>query len=109
MESAFHGLLFRAKSCFSHTNPSNFRRPALLLITDMLFQLLLTKCFKSELFSCLPKADHMINKFPLSIHLDQGSKDRQQAVLVYSSSLILVNGRKNGNFVSIRKSVKQCE
>ena len=26
----------------------------------MLFQLLLTKVFKSELFSCLPKVDHVI-------------------------------------------------
>ena len=27
----------------------------------MLFQLVLTKFFKSELFSCLPKNDHVIN------------------------------------------------
>ena len=27
---------------------------------DMLFQLVLTKFFKSELFSCLPKVDHVI-------------------------------------------------
>ena len=54
----------------------------------MLFQLLLTKCFKSELFSCLTKAYHVVNKFPLSKHLDQGSKDRQQAVLVYNRKFI---------------------
>ena len=28
---------------------------------NMLFQLVLTKFVKSELFSCLPKVDHMIN------------------------------------------------
>ena len=28
---------------------------------NMLFQLVLTKFFKSELFSCLPKVDHVIN------------------------------------------------
>ena len=28
---------------------------------NMLFLLVLTKCFKSELFSCLPKVDHVIN------------------------------------------------
>ena len=27
---------------------------------NMLFQLVLAKCFKSELFSCLPKVDHVI-------------------------------------------------
>ena len=27
---------------------------------NMLFQLVLTKFFKSELFSCLPKVDHVI-------------------------------------------------
>ena len=27
---------------------------------NMLFQLVLTKCFKSELFSCFPKVDHVI-------------------------------------------------
>ena len=28
---------------------------------NMLFQLVLTNFFKSELFSCLPKVDHVIN------------------------------------------------
>ena len=28
---------------------------------NMLFQLVLLKLFKSELFSCLPKVDHVIN------------------------------------------------
>ena len=32
----------------------------LIIIFNMLFQLVLTKFFKSELFSCLPKVDHMI-------------------------------------------------
>ena len=27
---------------------------------NVVFQLVLTKCFKSELFSCLPKVDHVI-------------------------------------------------
>ena len=27
---------------------------------NIVFQLELTKCFKSELFSCLPKVDHVI-------------------------------------------------
>ena len=31
-----------------------------LLDFNMLFQLVLTKFFKSELFSCLPKVDHVI-------------------------------------------------
>ena len=51
------------KSCFSHTNPSNFRRPMQSLLLrycmrlkinrllnfHMLFQFVLTKFFKSEL------------------------------------------------------------
>ena len=61
------------ESYFSHTNTSNSRRPlqSLLLrytpenaqVTEylnMLFQLVLTNFFKSELFSCLRKVDHMI-------------------------------------------------
>ena len=61
------------KSCFSHTNPSNFRRLLQLLLWyirlkiywlpkfDMLFQLLLTNFSKSELFLCLQKVDHVTN------------------------------------------------
>ena len=53
---------------FSHTNASNFRRllqslrQKILRLPNfnMLFQLVLTKFFKSELFSCLPKAGHVI-------------------------------------------------
>ena len=60
------------KSCFSHTNASNFRQPLKSLLLrymlkilrlpnfNMLFQLMLTTFFKSELFSCLPKVDHVI-------------------------------------------------
>ena len=36
----------------------------------MLFQLMLTKFFKSELFSCLPKVDHMINQCKRPIMLN---------------------------------------
>ena len=61
------------KSCFSHTNPSNFRLPLQSLLLkyraqiyrwpnfNMIFQLVQTQFFKSELFSCLPKDDHVIN------------------------------------------------
>ena len=61
------------KSCFSHTNPSNFQRLLQLLLWyirlkiywlpkfDMLFQLLLTNFSKSELFLCLQKVDHVTN------------------------------------------------
>ena len=60
------------KSCFSHTNASNFRQPLKSLLLrytmkilrlpnfNMLFQLVLTTFFKSELFSCLLKVDHVI-------------------------------------------------
>ena len=64
---------------FSHTNASNFRRPLQSLRQkilrlpnfNMLFQLVLTKFFKSELFSCLPKAGHVIKpcKEPSAIYL----------------------------------------
>ena len=36
---------------------------------NMLFQLVQTKCFKSELFSCLPKVDHVINYRKRPVHL----------------------------------------
>ena len=61
------------KSCFSHTNPSNFRLPLQSLLLryraqiyrlpnfNMIFQLVQTQFFKSEPFSCLPKDDHVIN------------------------------------------------
>ena len=64
-----------AKVVFFHTNASNFRRPLQLLllihtteilglhIFNMLFQLTLTKFFKSELFSFLPKVDHVFESF----------------------------------------------
>ena len=56
------------KGCFSYTNVSNFWRPLQSLSQkilrlpnfNMLFQLALTKFFKSELFSCLPKVGHVI-------------------------------------------------
>ena len=60
------------KICLSHTNASNFGGrcnryfsdigPKLLRLPnfDMLFQLVLTKFSKRELFSCLPKVDHVI-------------------------------------------------
>ena len=64
----------RGQKLFSHTNPSNFWRllqSLLLRYTtenlkvvlnfNMLFQLILTKFFKSQLFSFLPKVDHVIN------------------------------------------------
>ena len=53
---------------FSDTNASNFRRllqslrQKILRLPNfnMLFQLVLTKFFKSELFSCLPKVNRVI-------------------------------------------------
>ena len=38
---------------------------------DMVFTLVLTKFFKSELFSCLPKVDHVIKslKEPIHVHV----------------------------------------
>ena len=49
------------KSCFSHTNASNFRRPlqALPRYTAENSQVR-TKSFKSELLLCLRKVDHVI-------------------------------------------------
>ena len=68
------------KSCLSHTNASNFRRPLKSLLLrytaenlvrlpnfNVLFQLVLTNFFKSELFSCLPKVDHVIKSCKGSI------------------------------------------
>ena len=82
--------LLDGKSCFSHTNASNFRRPLQSLLSsytssplpiftegggtsvhrllkmlrlpnfNMLFQLVLRKFFKSELSSYLLKVDHVI-------------------------------------------------
>ena len=56
------------EGCFSYTNASNFWQPLQSLRQkilrlpniNMLFQLALTKFFKSELFSCLPKVGHVI-------------------------------------------------
>ena len=60
------------KCCFPHTNASNFRWPLQSLLLrytaeilrlpnfNRFFQRVLTKFFKSELFSCLLKVDHMI-------------------------------------------------
>ena len=66
-------LWLGGKSCFSHTNVSNFRRPLQSLLFrytpensqvsnfNMLFQLVLVaKYFQSELFSYLPKVDLVI-------------------------------------------------
>ena len=36
---------------------------------NALFQLVRTKCFKSELFSCLPKVDHVIKPFKESVRV----------------------------------------
>ena len=61
------------KSCFSHTNPSNFPWPLRSPLSrytaenyrlpkfNMLFKFLLTIFFKSDLFSCLQKVDHVVN------------------------------------------------
>ena len=65
------------KSCFSHTNPFNFRRLTQSLIwrymaenlqvtyrlpnLNTLFQFLLTEFSKSDLFSCIQKVDHVSN------------------------------------------------
>ena len=64
----------RGQKLFSHTNPSNFWRLLQLLLLrytaenlkvvlnfNMLFQLILTKFFKRQLFSFLPKVDHVTN------------------------------------------------
>ena len=60
------------KLFFSYTNASNFRQPLKSLLLrytlkilrlpnfNMLFQFVLTTFFKSELFLCLPKVDHVI-------------------------------------------------
>ena len=64
-----HASVTGWQKIFSHTNASNFWRPLQSLRQkilglpnfNMLFQLVLTKFFKSELFSCLPKVDHVIN------------------------------------------------
>ena len=54
--------LLGGKSCFSNTNGSN--QSLFLRYTaknfSMLFQLVLTKFFKIELFSCLVKVDHVV-------------------------------------------------
>ena len=62
-----------ARVVFLNTNPSNFRRPLRSLLLrytaenyrspkfNMVFKFLLTKFFKSDLFSCLQKVDHVVN------------------------------------------------
>ena len=52
-----------AKVVFSHTNPSNFRQllQSLLLGYKAENLQVVNKIFKSELFSCLQKVDHVIN------------------------------------------------
>ena len=86
------------KSCFSHTNPSNFRLPLQSLLLryraqiyrlpnfNMIFQLVQTQFFKSELFSCLLKDDHVINwwKRPIS----SSSRRSELREKVGSSSLL---------------------
>ena len=76
------------RSCFSHTNSSNFQQPLQLLhlrymaenlqVTymcnfHMLFQLMLTKFYNSKLFMCLLKVDPVINycKRPISLCKDK--------------------------------------
>ena len=66
---------------WQNTNASNFRRPLQSLLLrykaeilrlpnlNMLFQLVLTKFFKSELFSCLPKVNHVIKSCKEPIRL----------------------------------------
>ena len=76
------------RSCFSHTNSSNFRQllqslhlrytAENLQVTyicnfNMLFQLMLTKFYNSKLFMCLLKVDPVINycKRPISLCKDK--------------------------------------
>ena len=58
---------FNSKFCVSFLNFS-FHQILRLPNFNMLFQLVLTKLFKSKLFSCLPKVDHMMTvlKAPIS-------------------------------------------
>ena len=47
-----HSRVTGWQELFFHTNPSNFRRKIYRLhIFEVLFQVVLTKCFKSELFT----------------------------------------------------------
>ena len=50
----------------------------------MLFQLVLTKFFKSELFSCLPKVDHVIKscKEPIIPEIRGKSRNRLKRQLM---------------------------
>ena len=68
-----HSCVTGWQELFSHTNPSNFQQLLQSLLLNiwlkiyrlanfnMLFKLLLTIFFKSKLFLCLPKVDHMTN------------------------------------------------
>ena len=47
----------RCNRCFGDIWLNIYRLPEF----NILFQLVLTKFFKSELFSCLPKVDHVVN------------------------------------------------
>ena len=58
----------------------------------MLFQPVLTKVFKSELFSCLPKVDHVI----------KSSKDQPINWTVRKTTMPL----KHANFNLIKRGVK---
>ena len=51
---------------------------------NMLFQLVLTKFFKSELFSCLPKVDHVIKscKEPIIPEIRGKSRNRLKRQLM---------------------------
>ena len=53
--------LLDGKSCFSHTNASNFRQPLeSLLLRYTALSACPNKIFQKWLFSCLPKVDHVI-------------------------------------------------
>ena len=57
------------KSCFSHTSAFNLWRPFRFPNFNMFFQLVLTKFFKSELFSFLAKVDHVITVMQIAYSL----------------------------------------
>ena len=56
--------LFSSYKCFQLLAAATFKDILLKILRlpnfNMLFQLLLTNFFKSELFSCLPKVDHVM-------------------------------------------------
>ena len=67
---------------------------------NMLFQLVLTKFFKSELFSCLPKVDHAIKSCKEPIRLTATLFMRSTAVPLVRFDLV------RWKFVSFRQSMR---